>query len=93
MRIHAFRRKEPIAVTISSVEYAFSVNERGDVVADVPDESAAQRLLEIDTDYRAYGQSAETGREAVTAPGDGASDDAPAVVKRRGGRPPKTEQL
>ena len=54
MRIHAYRRKEPITVTIEAVDYVFTLNGHGEVVLDVDDAHAIDCLLAVPTDYREH---------------------------------------
>lgn len=58
MQIQAFRRREPIQVALGGTAISFAVKQGGDVVADVDDQVAADRLLEISEAYRAYGGDA-----------------------------------
>jgi hypothetical protein len=57
--IQAYRRNKTYTHAFPDGALVFKPNEKGDVVCDVPDQSAVDRLLLIPTGFRLYGEQAD----------------------------------
>jgi hypothetical protein len=57
--VQAYRRNKTYTHTFADAVLVFKPNEKGDVVCDVPDQSAVDRLLLIPTGFRLYGEQAD----------------------------------
>lgn len=82
MQIHAYRRTAKTPVELFGLSLAFVPNSAGDVVCEVEDERAINRLLEISDAYRPY------SGEGVPAPAPAAPVAAPAVPTATPAAPP-----
>ncbi len=56
--VQAYRRNKTYTHAFPDVTLVFSPNEKGDVVCDVQDQCAVDRLLLIPTGFRSYGEQA-----------------------------------
>ena len=57
--VQAYRRNKTYTHTFADAVLVFKPNEKGDVVCDVSDQSAVDRLLLIPTGFRLYGEQAD----------------------------------
>lgn len=80
--VQAYRRTIPYTHTFPDVTLLFKPNHRGDVVCDVKEESALERLLLTPTGFRLYGEQAEESPSSLlTDQETQASDESPYVLK------------
>lgn len=75
MKIHAFRRKEAIAVDLFGERVEFSPNDKGDVVAAVETPEVIDRLLSIKEAYRRYGEDIATAPAPAPVPSGASADE------------------
>lgn len=68
MLIHAYRRKEPTPVELFGKNYLFTLNPAGHCVADVDDDRAVDRLLQIPEAYREYSPATAPAVSSAPAP-------------------------
>lgn len=68
--VHAYKRTKTYTHTFPDVTLTFEPNSQGDVVCDVQDEFAVDRLMQVPTGFRLYGNEskAEPLAEVVTLP-------------------------
>lgn len=58
--LQAYRRTKTHVVTLLGLTLRFEPNDKGDVVCDVEDGAAVERLLDIPTGFRLYGEAPES---------------------------------
>ncbi len=63
--VQAYKRSKTYIHTFSDVKLVFEPNDKGDVVCDVQDASAVERLLLTPTGFRLYGEQADEPISAV----------------------------
>ena len=73
MLIHAYKRKEAMQVSLGALLIDFKPNKAGEVVANVTDQKAIDRLLSIGEAYREHGAD----EAAVEPDADATHDDLP----------------
>lgn len=85
--VQAYKRTKPYMHAFPDITLMFEPNERGDVVCDVPEQSAVDRLLLVPTGFRLYGQAADEPVSALLAqvpisvPQAPTEDESPYVLK------------
>lgn len=96
--VQAYKRTKTYVHQFPDVKLVFEPNEKGDVVCDVADQSAVDRLLQTPTGFRLYGEQPEPAMSAIltdkvaTLPPDAPSEvatlppaDHPHVMKDEAG--------
>lgn len=63
--VQAYKRKKTYIHTFPDVTLVFEPNEKGDVVCDVADHGAVERLLQTPTGFRLYGEQADEAMSAL----------------------------
>jgi hypothetical protein len=63
--VQAYRRNKPYTHAFPDVTLVFTPNDKGDVVCDVQDQSAVDRLLLTPTGFRLYGEQPEQPMAAI----------------------------